>query len=161
MFPNRKPIDREKRNLRFRSRNGAAVVEAAICIPMIIILMFGTLEICAGFYLKESLTIAAYEGARTGAKRGATVQDVRDRVNNILNARNVNMNGGSIQIRDESGNTLTDLADLAALEPFSVSVAARSASNSAFVFNALANRQISGTVTIAREFDTPKDDEDE
>ena len=131
-----------------RARLGAAAVEAALCIPVIIILMFGTLEISSGFYLKESLTIAAYEGARTGAKRRATSGQVRARVLDILAARNVSLgDSGVITI------TPGDLTTLDALEPLTVTVEVPSAGNSALIFDSLANRTINASVRMAREFD--------
>jgi len=131
-----------------RSRGGAAVVEAALCIPVIILLMFGTLEISAGYYLKESLTIAAYEGARTGAKRRATKAQVVARVNDILAARNVELgDSGYIVV------TPNDLSTLDALQPLTVTVQAPSAGNSALIFDAVANRNVTASVKMAREFD--------
>ena len=131
-----------------RSRRGAAAVEAAMCIPVIIILMFGTLEISAGYYLKESLSIAAYEGARTGAKRRATKAQVIARVNDILSARNVDLGeSGSIVVSPD------DLSSLSALDPLTVTVKAPSAGNSAIIFDSVANRMITGQVKMAREFD--------
>ena len=131
-----------------RSRFGAAAVEAALCIPVIIILMFGTLEISAGFFLKESLTIAAYEGARTGVKRRATRAQVEARVQDILDARNVSLGeSGSITV------TPSDLSTLDALDPLTVVIRAPSAGNSALIFDSLTNRTITATVKMAREFD--------
>ena len=40
------------------------MVELAICLPVLILLLFGTIEACAIIYLNQSLKIAAYEGAR-------------------------------------------------------------------------------------------------
>ncbi len=130
-----------------RSRRGAAVVEAAICIPIIVLLMFGTLEISAGFYLQESLTIAAYEGARTGVKRRATKKQVVDRVNDILAARNVTLgSSGSITVIPD------DLSSLDTLEPLTVTIAAPSTGNCALIFDAVANRILQAEVKMAREF---------
>jgi len=149
MFQTETKTEATLRNRRIRSnRRGAAVVEAAFCIPLIIILMFATLEISAGYYLKESLTIAAYEGARTGAKRRATRAQVIQRVQDILDARNVSLgDSGTIQV------TPSSLESMQTLQPLTVTVTAPSAGNSAFVFNALANRTIRAEVRMAREFD--------
>jgi len=136
------------RLLHRRSRPGAAVVEAALCIPIIIILMFGTLEVSAGFYLKESLTIAAYEGARIGARRRGTREQVIARVEDILEARNVNLgDSGTITV------TPNDLTTLGAVQPLTITIQAPSAGNSVLFFDTLANRTITAEVTIAREFD--------
>lgn len=110
--------------------------------------MFGTLEISAGYYLKESLTIAAYEGARTGAKRRATRDQVVARVNDILAARNVNLGSTGQIIVDPS-----DLSTLDALDPLTVTVRAPTTGNSALIFDSVANRNITATVKMAREFD--------
>lgn len=110
--------------------------------------MFATLEISAGFYLKESLTIASYEGARTGVKRRATRAQVVQRVEDILAARNVTLGStGTITV------TPNDLSTLDTLDPLTVTVSAPTADNSAFIFNYMANRTITTSVRMAREFD--------
>lgn len=130
-----------------RSRHGAAVVEAAICLPLIIILMLGTLEICAGFYLRESLTVAAYEGARAGVKRRATREDVEARIQDILAARNVTLDhGGSIEI------VPGDFSSLQALDPITVRVTANTTGNSVMIFDSMINRRLSANVVMLREF---------
>ena len=40
-------------------RRGAAVVEFAICLPLLLFLLFATLEVCDTILLEESLQIAA------------------------------------------------------------------------------------------------------
>lgn len=136
------------RNVCHSSRKGTAVVETALCIPVIIILMLGTVEVSSRFYLKESLTIAAYEGARTGAKRRATKDDVINRVEDILAARNVSLGAsGSITV------TPNDLSSLRTLDPFTVTVTAPSSGNCTMVFNGIADQDITGIVKMAREFD--------
>lgn len=129
-----------------RCRSGAAAVEAAICIPVVVLLMLGTLEVSAGIYLKESLTVAAYEGARAGVKRRSTYDDVLQRCNDVLEARGVDMTNGSIVV------TPTDFDALEALDPVSVNVTTTSAGNCIMIFDAMANRNVSAEVTMAREF---------
>ena len=127
--------------------HGSAAVEAAICLPLIILLMLGTLEVCAGFYLKESLTVAAYEGARTGVKRRATESDVEDQVRAILEARDVTLdNGGSISI------VPSDFSTLSALDPITVRVTAKTTGNSVLIFDSLVNREVTAHVVMLREF---------
>ena len=38
--------------------------------------MLGTLEVCSGIYLSESLSVCAYEAARIGVRRRATADDI-------------------------------------------------------------------------------------
>ena len=70
-------------------RLGAAIVEMAICLPVIVLLTFGTIELASGLFLKQTLTSAAHEGALAGMRLDATEASVRDRVELILAVREV------------------------------------------------------------------------
>lgn len=133
-------------------RRGAAAVEAAICFPLIIILMMGTLEVCAGIYLKESVTICAFEGVRVGVRRRATRDMVIDRIKEVLTDRQV------VLPTDSSGNPEgievipEDFSTLRELDPITVRITAPTAGNSLFIFDNLANRNVVAEVTMVREF---------
>lgn len=71
-------------------RTGAAVVELGICLPVIFLLMMGSLEVCGRVFLRESLQIAAYEASVVAARQSSTTSSVNARVTSILGARNVN-----------------------------------------------------------------------
>ena len=128
-----------------RQRRGAAAVECAFCIPVIIILMFATLETCSGIFLKETLTVAAYEGVRVGVRRRATAAAVEARCQAILDARNVQ--NATITI------TPSNFDSLDALDPITVTVSAPTAGNSLFIFDFMADRTASAEVSMLREFD--------
>lgn len=72
-----------------RIRRGVAATELAVCLPIILVLIIGTIEACSMIYLKQSLSTAAYEGARASLKPGATTSDVTDACNRVLAPRNV------------------------------------------------------------------------
>lgn len=140
------------RRKRVHSRNknlGVVAVEAAICITAMIPILFGTLEICSGYYLQESLTIAAYEGARTAARQDATPDDVRQYVRELLEDRRVIIGDGEITITPE------DFANHRALSPVTVRVSASTSENSLFVFRNLADRTLAAEVTFAFETGLP------
>ena len=126
-------------------RSGVAAVEAAICFPLIILLMLGTLEITAGLYLRESLSVCCFEACRVGTRRGATASDVEDRALEVLTDRGVT--GGSVIITPGSFDSLE------ALDQISVEISAPTAGNSIFIFDNLAGRIIRSKVTMIREFD--------
>jgi len=139
---------RYRRRLRGRCRNrrdGAAAVEAAICFPLIILLMLGTLEITAGLYVKESLSICCFEGCRIGTRRGATAGDVQARAIAVLASRDIV--GATIEVIPSDFSALTELDNI------SVRITAPTAGNSIFIFDNLANRNIQSQVTMIREFD--------
>lgn len=148
--PRRRPTMARRGSVR---RRGAAAVEAAFCFPLIIVMMMGTLEICAGIHLKESISICAYEGVRVGVRRRATAEQVRARVVEALADRLITMP------TDGSGNPLgievipSDFSDLNALDPITVRITTPTAGNSIFIFKYMLNREIISSVTMVREFD--------
>ena len=46
------------------ARKALACSELAVCLPVIVLLVFGMIESCTMIFLQQSLTISAYEGAR-------------------------------------------------------------------------------------------------
>ena len=116
---------------RRRRRNGGAAVEAAFCFPLIIILMMGTLEVCLGIYLKESITICAFEGARVGVRRRGTAEEVLDTVQAALADRQVTVPEGAITITPPSFGALS------ALDPIRIEIVAPTAGNSLYIFDRL------------------------
>ena len=52
-------------------RAAIAAVELALCLPLLVVAVFGTLETCHAIYMRQNLSIVAYEGARIGIVRGA------------------------------------------------------------------------------------------
>ncbi len=71
------------------SRQGVAAVEAAIALPLLILLVFGALEIANGIFLTQTLAVAAYEGAREAVRPGGTPEQVQQRIEDLLVSRGV------------------------------------------------------------------------
>lgn len=72
-----------------RNRSGAAVIETALLLPLLVLLAFGSIELSNMVFMKQSLAIAAYEGARIATKPGATQEQADTRIREVLTARNV------------------------------------------------------------------------
>ena len=79
-----------------RDRKGTAAVEFAVCLPMLLVILIGIIECCSMIYLKQSLSVAAYEGSRESVKAGASTAAVRAACNRIITARRIN--GATIDI---------------------------------------------------------------
>ena len=111
----------------------------------------GTLEVCAGLYLKESLTVCAFEGVRVGVHRRATAEDVIARAEQALADRQVTIPDNDPDL----GITITpsDFSSLKALDPITIQIVAPTAGNSLYIFDSLVNRNVTATVTMVREFD--------
>jgi hypothetical protein len=95
-------------------------------------------------FLKQSLTVAAYEGARTALSPGAGAADVQAACEGVLRDRRVQ--GSRITIRP---------ANFAALEPgeyVEITVAAPTDSNSVIPGSFLRGRTLAGAATMMKEF---------
>ncbi len=57
--------------------------------PLLVLLAFGSIELSNMVFLKQSLSIAAYEGARMATRPGATQAQANNRIQQVLAARNV------------------------------------------------------------------------
>jgi Flp pilus assembly protein TadG len=80
-------------NIRRRER-GAALVEAAITVPIILLISVGIFEFGRAYQTWQVLTNAAREGARLAVLEGTTDSDVRSRVNDYLTG------GGLVSLSD-------------------------------------------------------------
>jgi Flp pilus assembly protein TadG len=70
-------------------RRAAAAAEMAICLPLMVMLVLGSIETCSMIFLRHSLTIASYEGARVAIDFDGTSAAAIDRCEEILDAREV------------------------------------------------------------------------
>src|SRR3990172_13297944 len=59
---------------------GAAVVELAVVLPLLLTIVFGIIEFGWIFMVRETLTNASREGCRVAVLQGSTQQNVRDQV---------------------------------------------------------------------------------
>jgi Flp pilus assembly protein TadG len=69
------------KNQRFRmKRRGSAVVEAAVIAPLMVLAMFGMVEVGQVYHIKQTVALASREGARAGALPGGDYNDVQNAV---------------------------------------------------------------------------------
>jgi Flp pilus assembly protein TadG len=71
------------------SRSAVVTVEFAIVLPVLIALIVGIVESCNLIYVKQLLTISAYEGARAAIVKGMTQTDIEARANQVLSDRKI------------------------------------------------------------------------
>lgn len=89
-----------------RRRQGTAIVELAVCLPLLVFVVFVSIELCNAKHLKQALTEASYEGALVGSQPKATEQKIVQRIQTVLNARGIT--GSSIAV-DAGGASFDDL----------------------------------------------------
>lgn len=68
-----------------RGERGAAAVEFALMVPILILLIFGIAWFGIGYNRKQGLQAAAREGARLAALPQSTNTDIKAKVNSALN----------------------------------------------------------------------------
>ena len=140
------------RRHRRANRDGTAVVEAALCLPVVMILMLGTLEVCSGLFVSESITVCAYEGIRAGIGMRTTRADIIERANAMLDERGVYVPEND----PEYGVTVTpdvDFSTLPALTPITVQIVVPIKGNSPFTFGQFLHPAVTTSVTMVREYD--------
>jgi len=71
------------------NRRGSALVEFAVCAPIMILFVFGAIEITNMIFLKQALTSSAYEAARVAIQGQRGAADARRRAEEVLVGRGV------------------------------------------------------------------------
>jgi hypothetical protein len=94
-----------------------AATELAVCLPVVVLLVLATIEACSAIFLKQSLTIAAYEGARTALVPGADATLVKAKCSQILADRQIEGAAVSIAPADPSSLNPGDFVDITVTAP--------------------------------------------
>jgi len=82
----------KRRQLKFadrRQRSGAAAVEAALSVPLLIILVMGSIEAANAVFARQVVATAAYDAARIVTKSGGTETEANARCQQMLNSQGI------------------------------------------------------------------------
>jgi Flp pilus assembly protein TadG len=82
-------VDRQMPSLH-PHREGVAAVELAVCLPVLVVLVFAAIESCSMIYLTQALHCATYEGVRVAILPTADNQQVIQRTQAILDGHGIN-----------------------------------------------------------------------
>ena len=124
-------------------RRGVAATEFAVCLPVIVLLVLGMIECCTMIFLKQSLTVAAYEGVRTALEERAISTDARRSSQQILTQRRVR--GGTITVSP------ADIPAVPTGQYITVTVAAPANGNSVIPGSFFRGRTLSASATMMKE----------
>ena len=72
--------------MKTRSRKGVAAVEAAVCIPLLVLLVFGSIEITQGIFLEYNAHSCIYELGKTALKGKATGDEIKAQADSLVPA---------------------------------------------------------------------------
>ncbi len=130
-----------------RARKATAAVEFAIFLPLLLTLTFGTIDLCSLLYLKESVTLAAYEGARQGIGRGHTNANCTARLMDFLDERGIDYNTANVVSYSSPG---FDSAE--SLQNVTVTVTVPCAGNLLIASAWFDDLSVSAAVTMRKEY---------
>jgi Flp pilus assembly protein TadG len=85
---------RSTRQRRFADRRASVLTELAICLPVLTLLVIGSIDISNTIHLKHTVTLAAYEAGQTSTCQGGTSAAGRNKGLAIFSDRSIS--GGSI-----------------------------------------------------------------
>jgi Flp pilus assembly protein TadG len=106
-----KPLTKDYTMKLIQNQKGVALVEFAIALPLILLLLFGTIEFGVLFYNKQVITNASREGVRTGIAAGTSETIIRQIVKDYSNDKLICLNN-SISIADGDIQITPDGEDL-------------------------------------------------
>jgi len=132
-----------KTDSRCGKHRGIAAVEFAVCLPAVLLLFVGSIECASMVFLRQTLSVSAYEGARKAIQFDSTNGDVIANSNNILTSRQVD--GASITLNP------TDVSAVPTGTQIGVTVSAPCSSNSVLPLKFFNDYSITVTTTMVKE----------
>jgi Flp pilus assembly protein TadG len=132
----------ERKPQRTRRRHGAAVVEFAVCLPLLMLIVLGAIEATHGIFLKQALSAAAYEGMRVAIEPGSKQAEAIQKAQAILDARLVK--GSKITFD-------TNIETAPRGQKVAIDVTAPVSLNSPFIGRVIADRVVKVRTVMVRE----------
>jgi len=126
------------------NRRAVAIVEFACVLPVLLVILLGTLESTSMIYRQQTLSIAAYEGCRVALIPKITRGQVDAAINQIMTDRRIR--NAQITIFPN------DFVNAPAQSIIEVRVTAPAAGNSIIAPRFFANRTLTGSCFMMKEF---------
>jgi Flp pilus assembly protein TadG len=79
-----------------KDRRGTATVEFAVCLPVMAMIVLGTIEASNALFVQQALTSAAYEAANVASQTGGTSANAQTRATAVLSS--LGINGATVNI---------------------------------------------------------------
>ena len=126
------------------NRRAVAIVEFACVLPLLLLILLGTLESTSMIYRQQTISIAAYEGCRVALIPKITRGQVDAAINQIMTDR---------RIRNAQITIIpNDFVNAPAQTIIEVRVTAPAAGNSIIAPRFFANRSLTGSCFMMKEF---------
>lgn len=121
-----------KKKIASRERRGVATVEFAVLLPIMVLILMGTIECTSMIFLQQSLEIVCYETARSAARPQALLTDAQARATEIVAARD--LTGCEVLINPSLGTPATsqEIDGVAQGTPMTIRATAPTSANAFF-----------------------------
>lgn len=126
-----------------QERRGVAAAEFAVCLPVLVLLMLGVIEVSSMIFLKQACAVAAYEGSHVAVSPNATASDVAATCQEILADRRVT--DATVTV------TPTNIQNLAPGTYFEVRVTAPTDPNAILPLTYFQGMTLSSSATLMKE----------
>ena len=134
-------IEMIRRTKNKRRRNGTALVELAVCLPVLVLLVLGSIELSNFIFLKQAVTAAAYEATRDAIGPAGTDASALASADAVLLARR--LTGATVAINPSASVARGDL--------ITVTVSAPSSLNRVVIPKFVAGLSVSASTTMVKE----------
>ena len=122
-------------------RRAVALVELAVCMPILVLFVLGSIELSNFIFLKQAVTIASYEGARNAVRPLATDATSQSAAEAVLTARSLYDSTFAI-----SPSAAVDRGNL-----ITITVSAPSSANRVVIPQFIAGLSVSASTTMVKE----------
>ncbi len=131
-------------------RRGAVTLEAAIMLPIFLLMLVGILEFGRAVMMHQIITNACREACRKAIIHGAQDGIVTQTVHDYLDSAAISSNGRVVEIRDSAGNA-TPLNQIQSHEDVTIFVQIPYDENTWGLTTWLVGKQIQSEVSMRRE----------
>lgn len=133
-------------------RQGAAVVEFAVCLPIIVLIVLGSIQAASMLFLRQALIQSAYEGAKIAIRNDGTNLAAETAIQNVATGRRIQgLTFAFSSTAVPSGGPDINVEDVNAGNIIFVTVSAPADNNSFIPFGLFQGRVISAQAAMAKE----------
>ncbi len=136
------PMSPTRRTRKHTARRAMAVVELAVCMPILTLLVLGTVETANLISVQQGVTAAAYEAIRIASSQGGTPEQAESQAEAVLASYGIE--GATIEFTP----TIND--ELERGEEVTVRISAPASSNSVTMGSLFGNRTVHASLTMVR-----------
>jgi Flp pilus assembly protein TadG len=127
----------------FGTRTGAATVEFAVCMPVIVLIVLGSIEGASMLFLRQAMVQSAYEGVKTAIKHDSDNARARAAAEDVARGR------GLVNFNVEFSPS--DVSTVPSGQFITVTTSAPGDENSLLPFGPFRNRLVSASAVMVKE----------